>query len=269
MFYVVNKHFTSRKPVCWGLMLFRGMYMSLVSWHTTMACLWLNVPLPTSCPLIRILKPVITFIWIHKSISWQYQNQKIPKFDLVCFLLNADLGRGVSRTPRPLLWTSPTWSPLPTCLTGPKFTNEEQNHHPAASTWGKDDTTDATETIAIPVRGFFRGGCVAGFALGCPQIWLQQTATEEQGHPCPRCWLWPKAPPDPPSGPAGWWVEGCTGSCWPACRWACRSIWTWSHHALLRSSDPQRSAHLSSSQGCFCGICEDATMCQLLYWFFW
>lgn len=53
--------FTSRKPVCSGLMWLRGMYMSLVSWHTTMACRWLNVPLPTSCPLMRILKPVTRY----------------------------------------------------------------------------------------------------------------------------------------------------------------------------------------------------------------
>lgn len=32
--------------------------MSLDSWHTTMQWRWLKVPLPTSCPLIRILNPV-------------------------------------------------------------------------------------------------------------------------------------------------------------------------------------------------------------------
>lgn len=41
-------------------------------------------------------------------------------------------------------------------------------------------------TIPAPVRGFFRGGCAAGFAQGYPQISLPQTAAEEWGHQCPR-----------------------------------------------------------------------------------
>lgn len=48
---------TSKKAFCSGVMWFSGMYMSLVSWQTTMACRWLKVPRPTSCPLMRMLNP--------------------------------------------------------------------------------------------------------------------------------------------------------------------------------------------------------------------
>ena len=40
-------------------MLFSGTCISSVSWSTNMACLWLNVPLPTSCPLKRTWYPAI------------------------------------------------------------------------------------------------------------------------------------------------------------------------------------------------------------------
>jgi len=48
---------TSKKPVCCRYIWFSGMYARSVLWSTNTACLWLNVPRPTSWPLIRTLNP--------------------------------------------------------------------------------------------------------------------------------------------------------------------------------------------------------------------
>ena len=53
-----TKSITSRKAFCCSNMLFKGTNISSVDWSTNMACLWLNVPLPTSCPLKRTWYPV-------------------------------------------------------------------------------------------------------------------------------------------------------------------------------------------------------------------
>ena len=49
---------TSRNPFCCSDMLFSGTNISSVCWSTSIVCLWLNVPLPTSCPLKRTWYPV-------------------------------------------------------------------------------------------------------------------------------------------------------------------------------------------------------------------
>lgn len=72
--------FTSRKLVCSGLMWLRGMYMSLVSWHTTMTCRWLNVPLPTSCPLMRILKPATRYSNLNIDVTLKKLRGKLSVF---------------------------------------------------------------------------------------------------------------------------------------------------------------------------------------------
>ena len=61
---------TSRKPVCCSLITFSGICISPLSWSTSMACRWLKVPLPTSCPHIRTWLPgnkYIIAIGISKS----------------------------------------------------------------------------------------------------------------------------------------------------------------------------------------------------------
>ena len=55
---VSTRSITSRKAFCCSNMLFKGTNISSVDWSTSMACLWLNVPLPTSCPLKRTWYPV-------------------------------------------------------------------------------------------------------------------------------------------------------------------------------------------------------------------
>lgn len=49
---------TSRNPFCCSDILFSGTNISSVCWSTSIVCLWLNVPLPTSCPLKRTWYPV-------------------------------------------------------------------------------------------------------------------------------------------------------------------------------------------------------------------
>ncbi len=63
------------------------------------------------------------------------------------FLLNTDLGRGESRKPRPLLWTSPAWSRLPTCSAEPEFTEEGKKYpHLAAGNRRRSNRNDRRRT---------------------------------------------------------------------------------------------------------------------------
>lgn len=105
---------TSRNPFCWGVMWFRGMYMSFVSWHTTIACRWLKVPLPTSCPLMRILKPA-TRCWVSHLHTEPGQVWR-----------GTDLGRGGIQKPAPRLWTSPAWFLLLTSAAEPELTRQRE-----------------------------------------------------------------------------------------------------------------------------------------------